>query len=102
METILFYFTYAPKGDQAALDTAKEWTNDPLWKNLNAVKSGNVHEVSDATWNTAGGVLAANIMLDDLEKILLKEISNFYKKPPSFFIVEKSEACHGLALFVSL
>ncbi|MBV7505857.1 iron-siderophore ABC transporter substrate-binding protein [Bacillus sp. sid0103] len=69
---LLFYFTYAPQGDQAALDTAKEWTNDPLWKNLNAVKSGHAYEVSDATWNTAGGVLAANIMLDDIEKILLK------------------------------
>ncbi|PLR79398.1 iron siderophore-binding protein [Bacillus sp. V3-13] len=69
---ILFYFTYAPKGDQAALDTAKEWTNDPLWKNLNAVKSGNAHEVSDAIWNTAGGVIAANLMLDDLENYLLK------------------------------
>ena len=66
---ILFYFTYAPQGDQAALDTAKEWTNDPLWKNLSAVKSGNVHEVSDAVWNTAGGVLAANLMLDDIEAI---------------------------------
>lgn len=66
---VLFYFTYAPQGDQAALDTATEWTNDPLWKNLNAVKSGNVHEVSDAVWNTAGGVLAANIMLDEIEDI---------------------------------
>ncbi|MCQ6278780.1 ABC transporter substrate-binding protein [Bacillus sp. EB600] len=70
---VLFYFTYAPKGDQAALDTAKEWTNDPLWKNLNVVKSGNAHEVSDAVWNTAGGVMAANLMLDDLEKIMLKK-----------------------------
>ncbi|PLR85260.1 ABC transporter substrate-binding protein [Bacillus sp. V33-4] len=69
---ILFYFTYAPKGDQAALDTAKEWTNDPLWKNLNAVKSGNAYEVSDAIWNTAGGVIAANLMLDDLENYFLK------------------------------
>ncbi|MFD0828512.1 hypothetical protein ACT8ZR_23060 [Neobacillus sp. M.A.Huq-85] len=55
------------------MNTAKEWTNDPLWKNLNAVKSGHAYEVSDATWNTAGGVLAANIMLDDLEKILLNK-----------------------------
>jgi iron complex transport system substrate-binding protein len=70
---ILFYFTYAPNGDQAALDTAKEWTNDPLWKNLNAVKNGKAYEVSDATWNTAGGVLAANIMLDDLEKVMLEK-----------------------------
>ncbi|AZU60538.1 ABC transporter substrate-binding protein [Neobacillus mesonae] len=69
----LFYFTYAPNGDKEALNTAKEWTNDPLWKNLKAVKSGNAYEVSDATWNTAGGVLAANIMLDDLEKLLLKK-----------------------------
>lgn len=68
----LFYFTYAPQGDQEALDTAKEWTNDPLWQNLNAVKSGNAFEVSDAIWNTAGGVLAANLMLDDLEKLLNK------------------------------
>ncbi|QCR31084.1 ABC transporter substrate-binding protein [Lysinibacillus sp. SGAir0095] len=66
----LFYFTYAPQGDQAALDTANEWTSDPLWQNLNAVKSGNAFEVSDAIWNTAGGVLAANLMLDDLGKLL--------------------------------
>lgn len=70
---ILFYFTYAPNGDQVALDTEKEWTNDPLWKNLEVVKNGNAHMVDDATWNTAGGVLAANIMLDDLEKIMLKK-----------------------------
>ncbi len=69
---LLFYFTYAPNGDQKAIDTAKEWTSDPLWKNLNAVKSGHAYEVSDAIWNTAGGVLAANLMLDDLEKIMLK------------------------------
>jgi iron complex transport system substrate-binding protein len=70
---IIFYFTYAPQGDQAALDTAKEWTNDPLWKNLNAVKSGNVHEVSDAVWNTSGGVISANQMLDELEEIMLNK-----------------------------
>ncbi|WP_144510787.1 ABC transporter substrate-binding protein [Bacillus sp. FJAT-22090] len=69
---VLFYFTYAPQGDQAALDTANEWTNDPLWNNLNAVKSGNAHEVSDAIWNTAGGVLAANLMLDEIDAIFNK------------------------------
>lgn len=66
----LFYFTYAPQGDQEALNTAKEWTSDPLWQNLNAVKNGNAFEVSDAIWNTSGGVISANLMLDDLEKLL--------------------------------
>lgn len=70
---ILFYFTYAPNGDKEALNTAEEWTNDPLWKNLSAVKNNNAHEVSDAIWNTAGGVMAANAMLDDLEKIMAEK-----------------------------
>ncbi|MBM7704160.1 ABC transporter substrate-binding protein [Metabacillus iocasae] len=64
----LFYFTYA---DSTAVE--EEWTNDPLWKNLTAVKEGNAHKVSDITWNTAGGVLAANIMLDDIEKIFTEK-----------------------------
>ena len=48
----------------------KEWTNDPLWKNLNAVKNEKAYEVSDAIWNTAGGVIAANQMLDDIERMM--------------------------------
>ncbi|MCM2982354.1 iron siderophore-binding protein [Niallia circulans] len=70
---ILFYFTYAPQDDQKALDTAKEWTSDSLWKNLDVVKKGNAYEVSDAVWNTAGGVIAANQMLDELEEIMLNK-----------------------------
>jgi iron complex transport system substrate-binding protein len=67
---ILFYFTYAPPGDTEATKTEEEWTNDPLWKNLNVVKAGKAYKVDDAIWNTAGGVIAANKMLDDLEKII--------------------------------
>ncbi|MDQ0162033.1 ABC transporter substrate-binding protein [Aeribacillus alveayuensis] len=63
---VIFYFTYAPQGDPEALKTEEEWTNDPLWKNLEAVKNGKVYKVDDAIWNTAGGVIAANLMLDDL------------------------------------
>ncbi|KKI93393.1 iron siderophore-binding protein [Bacillus sp. SA1-12] len=67
---ILFYFTFAPPGDTEATKTEEEWTNDPLWKNLNVVKEGKAYKVDDAIWNTAGGVIAANKLLDDLEKIL--------------------------------
>ncbi|WP_227872169.1 ABC transporter substrate-binding protein [Paenibacillus albus] len=64
----IFYFTYET-GDGKASDTEKEWTNDPLWKNLKAVKNGQAYKVDDATWNTAGGIKAANLMLTDLFKI---------------------------------
>jgi iron complex transport system substrate-binding protein len=66
---ILFYFTYET-GDGKASAVEKNWIEDPLWQTLDAVKSGNVHKVSDAIWNTAGGVLAANLMIDDLYKYL--------------------------------
>ncbi len=66
---IIFYFTYEP-GDGAATANEEEMLNDPLWQNLEAVKAGQVYKVDDAIWNTAGGVLAANLMLDDLENYI--------------------------------
>jgi iron complex transport system substrate-binding protein len=67
---ILFYFTYE-EGDNKATTVEEEWVNDPLFQNLEVVKAGNAHKVSDTIWNTAGGVLAANLMLDQLEEIVL-------------------------------
>jgi iron complex transport system substrate-binding protein len=69
---ILFYFTYET-GDGEASKLEEEWINDPLFKNLNVAKQGKVYKVSDAIWNTAGGVLAAHHMLDDIEKYFLNQ-----------------------------
>ncbi len=69
---VLFYFTYET-GDGEANKLAEDWLNDPLFKNLNVSKEDQVYEVSDAIWNTAGGVLAANKMLDDIEEIFLQK-----------------------------
>ena len=69
---VLFYFTYEV-GDGEATELEKEWIEDPLFKNLDVVKNGEVHKVDDAIWNTAGGVIAANLMLDDIEKIFLEK-----------------------------
>ncbi|WP_068310090.1 ABC transporter substrate-binding protein [Polycladidibacter hongkongensis] len=64
----IFYFTYDNgNGDGNAL--REDVLADPLWQSLSAVKAGRVHAVSDAIWNTAGGVLAARKMLDNVAKI---------------------------------
>lgn len=68
---ILFYFTYET-GDGAATQVEKEWIEDPLFQNLEVAKQGKVYKIDDAIWNTAGGVVAANLMLDDIEKYFLK------------------------------
>lgn len=64
----LFYFVYET-GNGEGDAQAQDWTNDPLWQNLEVVKAGKVHKVSDAIWNTAGGILAANLLLDDIAEI---------------------------------
>ena len=68
---ILFYFTYET-GDGEASNLEKEWIEDPLFQNLSVAKAGNIHKVDDVIWNTAGGVIAANLMLDDIEKYFVK------------------------------
>ena len=67
---ILFYYSYET-GDGQATSLEQEWTRDPLWKNLSVVKRGQVYKVDDVIWNTAGGILAANLMLDDLYRYVL-------------------------------
>lgn len=63
---ILFYFTY-DTGDKEATKLEDEWINDPLFQNLEVAKANKVFKVDDVIWNTAGGYLAADLMLDDLE-----------------------------------
>ncbi|MCX7571267.1 iron-siderophore ABC transporter substrate-binding protein [Tumebacillus sp. DT12] len=67
---VMFYFTYET-GNGDASKAEKEWTGDALWQNLNVVKAGKSYKVDDVIWNTAGGVKAANLLVDDLEKKLL-------------------------------
>lgn len=64
----IFHFTY-DTGDGEGDALAEEVLNDPLWQSLSAVQVGRVHEVSDAIWNTAGGILAAKLMLKDIARI---------------------------------
>jgi iron complex transport system substrate-binding protein len=64
----IFHFTY-DTGDGEGDALAGDVLSDPLWMSLSAVEAGLVHAVSDAIWNTAGGVLAARLMLEDIARI---------------------------------
>ncbi|MFD0589244.1 ABC transporter substrate-binding protein [Paenibacillus sp. GCM10027627] len=67
---VLFYFTYDnEKGE--AVKAEQEWQQEELWKNLNVVKNGNVHKVYDGVWNSSGGIISANLVLDDLKTYLI-------------------------------
>ncbi|WP_209021331.1 hypothetical protein [Paracoccus ravus] len=40
---------------------------NPLWQMLPAVKSGNVHRISPATWMEFSGLASAHRVLDDID-----------------------------------
>ncbi|MDF2700328.1 MAG: iron siderophore-binding protein [Haloplasmataceae bacterium] len=71
---IIFYFTYET-GNGGATATEEEFLSSPLFQNLPATTKGNLIEVNDAIWNTAGGVIAANLTLDDLINKINTEIN---------------------------
>jgi iron complex transport system substrate-binding protein len=66
---ILFYLTYDKPDDKGGTKLEKEFTSDPLWKSLNVVQQKHAFQVDDIIWNTAGGILAANEMLDQLVEL---------------------------------
>lgn len=51
---------------EAVQQNFEEWTSHPLWNNLDAVQNDQVHMVDEITWNMAGGIKSANMMLDDI------------------------------------
>ncbi len=58
-------------GDAKATDKSTA-QNNPLWKNLTAVKAGHAYDVPDETWYLGLGVTAAEEVLTDLESLLTK------------------------------
>lgn len=66
---VIFYFTYE-LGDGKGLAREEEWIQDPLFRSLEAVKNNKAFKVDDTIWNTAGGIKAANLMLEDLTNLL--------------------------------
>jgi iron complex transport system substrate-binding protein len=62
----IFYFSPDPNDSEAEANLA-DWTADPLWLGLDAVAAGQAQRVDDGIWVAAGGIFAANIVLDDIE-----------------------------------
>ncbi|UYN98960.1 MAG: iron-siderophore ABC transporter substrate-binding protein [Devosia sp.] len=64
----IFYFSNDLNSDESTANL-NDWLNDPLWINLDGVKAGKAQRVSEIIWNSAGGIYAAHLMLDDIEAI---------------------------------
>lgn len=51
---------------QEVQKTYEDWSQHPLWKNLDGVKNNRVYKVNLVDWNMGGGYITANNMLDQI------------------------------------
>ncbi|WP_144376868.1 iron-siderophore ABC transporter substrate-binding protein [Paenibacillus sp. FSL A5-0031] len=65
---VLFYFASDRSGETTASDTAKEWLADPIAQNMKVNKNGQSYQVDEAIWNSSGGIIAAKLLVADIEK----------------------------------
>ncbi|WP_257348635.1 ABC transporter substrate-binding protein [Pseudalkalibacillus decolorationis] len=63
---VFFMFNSDDTEAEAIEKTFKEWTNHPLWKELDAAKKDQTYMVDDVAWNMGGGYISANNMLDQI------------------------------------
>ncbi|MFH8609214.1 ABC transporter substrate-binding protein [Streptomyces sp. NPDC018029] len=66
---VIFQSTYGDPKKAKQTQT----TGSALWKNMKAVKSGNVHTVDDALWIQGIGYTAADKILDEMQTALTKK-----------------------------
>jgi iron complex transport system substrate-binding protein len=59
-------------GTNASKESFEKLQQKPLWKSLKAVKNGRVYTVDSETW-IGSNFIAADFVLDDLEKYLMNE-----------------------------
>ncbi|KMY49911.1 ABC transporter substrate-binding protein [Peribacillus loiseleuriae] len=59
----------ASKDSELVEKNYEEWTNHPLWKELDAVKNDKVYQVDEVYWSAGAGYKSANLMLDSLYDI---------------------------------
>lgn len=71
------FFVILHSDDILVEQNYNSWRSHPLWKTLNAPTQGQVYMVNKVTWLLSGGILGANLMLDELSDIyLIPKITN--------------------------
>lgn len=63
------FFVISHGNKPAVQQNYRAWRSHPLWQVLKAPRTQQVYEVNQVTWLLSGGILGANLMLDELTEI---------------------------------
>lgn len=63
------FFVLFDQEDGAVQQNYDDWRQHPLWQVLKAPRNGQVYQVNFVNWILSGGILGANLMLDELSEL---------------------------------
>lgn len=63
------FFVIKDSDQSAVAHNYDVWRSHPIWKVLKAPRRNQVYEVNKITWLLSGGILGANLMLDQLAEV---------------------------------
>ncbi|KOP67768.1 ABC transporter substrate-binding protein [Bacillus sp. FJAT-18019] len=67
---VMFYFNADYDEEKGGTLNQQEWMNDALYAKLNVAKNDTAFQVDEIIWNLAGGIKAANLLVDDIVRYL--------------------------------
>ncbi|WP_268950056.1 iron-siderophore ABC transporter substrate-binding protein [Pseudomonas syringae] len=65
------FFVFQRGDNQAAMNNYQKLVQHPFWKQLRAPQDGEVWRVDAVAWSLSGGILGANLMLDEIARVAL-------------------------------
>lgn len=69
------FFVVFDRNDGAIQQVFDDWSSHPLWKVLKAPRNDQVYQVDFVNWILSGGILGANLILDELSELYRLELT---------------------------
>lgn len=63
------FFVLFDRNDEAVQQNYDNWRQHPLWQVLSAPRNDQVYQVNFVNWILSGGILGANLILDELSEL---------------------------------
>ena len=63
------FFIFQRSNSEASQRNYQQVLDHPLWQQLRAPQQGLVWDVDSVAWSLSGGILGANLMLDDIARM---------------------------------
>ena len=67
---VMFYFNADYDEEKGGTKMQEEWMAHPLFAKLQVAEQNTAYRVDEVIWNLSGGILSANLLLDDIVKFL--------------------------------